>query len=183
MNPVDIIKKYYDPAGQSFEILLRHSMDVAKMAVEIAKKAEHLTLDMDFIKEGAMLHDIGIFMTDAPSLGCYGKNPYITHGYLGRKLLEDMGFYKHGLVCERHIGVGITIDDIIRQNLPLPLRDMTPVSLEEKIICYADKFFSKDKNLRHKQKTIREIEQSLEIYGYDKVLRFRSLAKIFDLFG
>ncbi len=181
MNPVDIIKKYYDPAGQSFEILLRHSTDVTEMALEVAQKTEHLALDIDLIKEGAMLHDIGIFMTNAPALGCYGKNPYISHGYLGRKLLEDMGFYKHGLICERHVGVGITLDDVIRQNLPLPLRDMTPVSFEEKIICYADKFFSKDKNMRNRKKTIKEIEQSLNIYGYDKVVRFRSFVKLFNL--
>jgi len=41
------------------------------------------------------------------------------------------GYPKHGLVCERHTGTGITLEMIIKNNLPLPHRDMVPVSMEE----------------------------------------------------
>ncbi|RLD33932.1 MAG: phosphohydrolase [Bacteroidetes bacterium] len=179
MNPVDIIKKYYNPDSKIFKMLLQHSRNVTKMAVYIALNIKGLNPDIDFIKEAAMLHDIGIFMTNAASLGCYGKYPYICHGYLGRELLEETGLPKHALVCERHVGVGITVDDIKRQKLPLPLRNMEPVSIEEKIICYADKFFNKSKQHADKQKTIEEIEQGLSLFGHSNVIKFRLLTKLF----
>ena len=43
-----------------------------------------------------------------------------------RELLEKEGLPQHALVCDRHTGVGITIEDIRAQELPIPERDMTP---------------------------------------------------------
>ena len=68
------------------------------------------------------------------------KYPYICHGYLGAELVRKEGFPKHALVCERHTGAGLSLQNIIQQDLPVPHREMTPVSLEEQIICFADKF-------------------------------------------
>ena len=61
----------------------------------------------------------------------------------GAELLYKEGLPRHALVCERHIGVGLSIEDIQTQELPLPLRDMRPQTLEEQIVAYADLFFSK----------------------------------------
>ncbi len=59
-----------------------------------------------------MLHDIGIFLTNAPHIGCYGDKPYICHGYLGREILDKEGLPGHAMVCERHVGAGLTVTDI-----------------------------------------------------------------------
>jgi hypothetical protein len=59
---------------------------------------------------------------------------------------QKKGHPELALVCERHIGVGISIAEIQHHNLPLPSRDMIPVSIEEQLICYSDKFFSKNGN-------------------------------------
>ncbi len=53
------------------------------------------------------------------------------------------GLERHALVAERHIGLGITREEIIRQQLPLPRRDMLCESLEEKIICWLICFSAK----------------------------------------
>ena len=90
-----------------------------------------------------MLHDIGIFYCNAPNIHCHGTHTYIEHGYLGAELLRNEGFPKHALVAERHTGTGITIEQIIREDLPIPERDYCPQSIEEKIVCYADKFYLK----------------------------------------
>ena len=58
--------------------------------------------------------------------------------------MRKEGFPRHALVCERHTGAGISLQSIIDQQLPVPHRDMVPVSLEEQVICFADKFFFKD---------------------------------------
>ncbi|MDL1963772.1 MAG: HD domain-containing protein, partial [Deltaproteobacteria bacterium] len=145
-----------------------------------AKKVPQLNPDLDFIKEAAMLHDIGIFLTNIPELNCKGKNPYICHGYLGREILEKIGFPEHALVCERHVGVGITVEDIKHYALPLPKRNMLPVSIEEQIICFADKFFSKNRNSLKKEKSVEDIKKSLEPYGLEKVKRFQSWVDLFE---
>ncbi len=173
-DPVEIIKKFYDPDTKTYKILLQHGKYVAQKALEVATGIMHLNPDLNFISEAAMLHDIGICMTNAPGLGCTGKYNYLCHGYLGREMLTKIGLPKHGLVCERHIGVGIKMQDIKRQKLPLHERNMVPISLEEKIIAFADKFFSKNSRILGKEKSVQEIKNNLLKFGGDKVAIFQS---------
>ena len=161
--------------------MIRHGEQVAAKALEVARGHALESLDMAFIAEAAMLHDIGIFMTRAPGIGCRGSYPYVCHGYLGREILERKGLIRHARVCERHVGVGMTIDDIIEQKLPLPRRDMRPVSLEEQIIAYADKFFSKGGDAA--EKTVPDILRGLERFGAEKAAVFRSWAARFEGYG
>lgn len=173
-----IIDKYYDKDSRLRTILTVHSRLVADKALACARRHD-LNVDMRFIEEAAMLHDIGIFMCDAPGIECRGNLPYICHGVEGRKILEAEGLNRHALVCERHTGSGLTTDDIIRQNLPLPHRDMTPQSLEEKLICYADKFYSKSGDIE-KEKPLEKVILSMSRHGEDALKRFMDLH---DLFG
>jgi uncharacterized protein len=172
-----------------YDIFIQHAQLVAEKALNIARRVPHLNPDMTFIREAAMLHDIAIFMTDAPGIDCHGQYPYVCHGYLGRELLDNLGFPKHGLVCERHVGVGITLEDIRRNNLPIPHREMVPMSIEEKIVCYADKFYSKNPNLAVREKTVGEIRknliksQSLIKYGSDPAARFDAWVNLFEEAG
>ena len=124
-----------------------------------------------------MLHDIGIFKCDAAGIQCFGTEPYICHGRIGAELLRSEGFPRHARVCERHTGAGITKVQIIAQNLPLPQQDFLPETMEEKVICYADKFFSKTHIDR--EKTIEQAEKSLSKFGEEGVLRFREWEKCF----
>ena len=164
MDPVALIQKYYPDDNAPLQyILLRHSADVAEKAAQIAERHPELHLDQRFVYEAAMLHDIGIFMTDAPSIHCYGDKPYICHGYLGAELMRREGYFRHALVCERHTGAGISLEQIERENLPLPHRDLQPVTLEEQVICFADKFFSKTH--LDDEKTVEKARKSLQKYG------------------
>jgi len=158
---------------------MAHGRLVAEKALRAAEAVAHLAPDREFIRQAALLHDIGIRFTHAPGLGCNGRHPYICHGYLGRELLEKEGFPRHALVCERHVGVGISREDIRRQGLPLPLHDMLPVTIEEQIICYADKFFSKNGGGRPREKSLTEIVRNLARHGTDKVEKFMRWAELF----
>ena len=179
MTPLDIIKEFYRPGTNGYATLVYHSEQVTAKALATAVRVPHLEPDLDFIAEAAMLHDIGIFRTDARKLDRHGRHPYLRHGTLGRKLLEEKGLPRQALVCERHVGVGITAEDILTHNLPLPVRDMRPVSIEEQIICYADKFFSKNGNGNGKEKFIGEVLKEIEAYGPDKVERFKGWLTLF----
>jgi len=172
MDPIKTIQKYYKKNCDLYNILLEHSRVVTKKALAVAVNVKHLNPDIEFIKEAGMLHDIGIYLTHDPEIKCFGDKPYVAHGYLGRDILEKEGFKKHALVCERHVGVGITINDIKKYNLPLPLRDMIPLSIEEKIICFADKFYTKNKCTLTQEKSIEEIKKGLARFGNHKVAIF-----------
>ncbi|MDL2222928.1 HDIG domain-containing protein [Bacteroidales bacterium OttesenSCG-928-M11] len=174
---LNIIEKYYDPATDLYKILYNHSRSVADKALEIAQTHPEMEMDLQFIEEASLLHDIGIYKTSAPKIGCNGFFDYICHGYLGCELLKKEGLEKHALVSERHTGSGITKSSIISNNLPLPIRDMLPISMEEKLICLADKFYSKSKP--DKVKSVDQIRKSLLKYGEDSVERLNELIKLF----
>ena len=180
MDAIEILERYYDPNSKTFQILVEHGRQVAGKARVAAQKVAALKPDLDFIDAAAMLHDIGIFQTDTPQFGCFGKHPYICHGILGSDTLKKEDHRQLALVCERHIGVGISKEDIRQHNLPLPDRDMIPVSIEEQIVCYADKFFSKNGNGRPAEKPIKEIIASLKRHGPEKVRRFESWVRMFE---
>ncbi len=171
---LSIINKYYQTESKTHRILLSHSQQVTQKALQIAQKLSPQP-DLQFIEEASMLHDMGIILTNAPDIGCHGKHPYICHGYLGREILEKENLFQHALVCERHIGMGITVKEIEEQNLPLPKRDMVPISIEEKIICLADKFFSKNPTRSDQELTIDAIKKSLARFGTHKVDAFQQL--------
>jgi uncharacterized protein len=177
MIPTDIIKKYYKEGSGAYDILLVHSFSVADKALEIAEMHPELTIDKTFVYEAALLHDIGIFKTNAPGIYCFGEFKYICHGYLGAEIMREEGFEKLALVCERHTGSGLTKETIIQNQLPVPLRDMLPVSIEEKLICFSDKFYSKSK--LDKVKTVEQIRMSLSKYGDESLHRFDEMLKLF----
>jgi uncharacterized protein len=178
MVPADIIKKYYEEESELYKILLAHSYSVADKALEIAKIHPEMHIDKSFVYEAALLHDIGIFQTDAPKIHCFGKSRYICHGFLGAEIMRKEGFERHALVCERHTGSGLTKEDIILNDLPIPPKDMLPLSLEEKLICFSDKFYSKSKP--EKVKTVEGIRKSLSKYGTGSLIRFDEMLKMFS---
>lgn len=176
MNPIEIIDKYYGAQPELRDILLTHSVQVRDRALRIVDTHPEWTVDRVFISEAAMLHDIGILYCYAPSIHCKGDRPYIEHGWLGAELLRREGYPRHALVAERHTGVGISMEQLIRDDVDVPLADYYPESLEEKIICYADKFYSKSHLDR--ETTIGEVRFKLWRYGHDAILRWDSLVKM-----
>ena len=88
------------------------------------------------------------------------------------------GYPRHARVCERHTGAGLSAAEIEAQNLPLPHADLLPETLEEKVICYADKFFSKTKLDR--EKTLEQAERSVAKHGGEGLARFKEMEKLFE---
>ena len=108
------------------ENVIEHCTAVSELAVEIAKKikARKHNIDINFIETAALLHDIGRSRTHG-----------IRHGIEGAEIMKDHPL--HARVCERHLGGGIAKEEAVE--LGLPGRDYLPETLEEKVICYADK--------------------------------------------
>lgn len=174
---LDIIDKYYSVNGELKQTLLIHSRMVADRCLAIAHAHPELNLDIHFLEEAAMLHDIGIFKTNAPSIFCTGTHPYVCHGFLGAELLRKEGFPRHARVCERHTGAGICSQEVKERNIPIPIQDYLPETLEEKVICYADKFYSKSH--LNAEKTPQQVMQSLLKFGTQGGERFQSWITMF----
>ena len=159
-----IIDKYYPDDDELRRLLLKHSRQVAARCQKILKQHPELPVDSQFVEEAAMLHDIGIRWCYAPSIFCYGSEPYIKHGPIGGRLLREMGYERHARVCERHTGTG--------------LPGFEPETLEEQLVCYADKFYSKSHPDR--ELTVVQTAQSLEKFGKAGVLIFLGWAERFE---
>lgn len=174
-----IIDKYYGEGPSDLKtLLLTHSRQVARRALHIVDTHPDLGIDRQFVLEAAMIHDIGIIRCDAPGIFCYGADPYIRHGVDGGAMMRAEGYPRHARVCERHTGAGLSRDEIVRQQLPLPHVSLLPETMEEQVICYADKFYSKS-HLDH-EKTIAEAEHSLAKFGEEGLERFHRWVSMFE---
>lgn len=176
----EIIDKYYASQPELRNVLVTHSEQVRDRALMIVDAhpqwVEQGLVDRRFVEEAAMLHDIGILHCYAPKIFCVGEHKYIEHGYLGAEMLRAEGLYKHALVAERHTGSGITYEQVLREELPIPEGDYCPQSLEEKIICYADKFYSKGH--LGEEVSLSKIRENIWRYGHDAILRWEDMERL-----
>lgn len=167
-----VLEKYF--RGEALCMIMAHGSAVSALSIAIARNVGLGDGDLRFVEEAGMLHDIGVCRVRAPELGLYGDNPYMMHGVLGRGILEAEGLPRHALVCERHIGVGLTGADIVSQGLPLPVRDMVPQTVPEEIVCFADLFYSKAPGRLTQIQSVGAVRKKLAVFGEEKTQLFDS---------
>ena len=120
---IELLKKENTP-----ENVINHCKAVYKKAMKIASNFDNVNVDL--IKKGALLHDIG-----------RSKTHGITHAIEGVKIAKKYGYSEDVLnIIERHIGAGITKEEAI--GLGLPEKYYMPQTLEEKIVAHADNLIS-----------------------------------------
>ena len=184
LEPFEIIRYFYPEDTPLRRLLIAHSEQVRDKALAIWERSG-IVLDARLVADGAMLHDIGICRCHAPSILCGGTEPYIAHGVIGAAMLRDyardhaLDLAPYERICERHTGSGLTAEEIRNRPLPLPVRDFLPETPEEKLICLADKFYSKSGEMR--EKSVKRIRHSLEKFGMDAVRRFDELCAFFGV--
>lgn len=177
-----LFEKYYPAGSPAGGILLKHSKSVADLACAINERMGQ-PLPAEQVRTAAMLHDIGIAQTDAPGIGCHGSEPYLRHGILGADLLRAEGCPEWvARVAERHTGAGITATDIAELHLPLPAdRVLMPETQLERLVCYADKFFSKSGDML--PKSLERVRASMTRHSAATAERFEALHREFGPFN
>lgn len=201
MDYLALLYRYYPEDNALRRMLLHHSRQVCTRALQIVDRHPELGANRALVEAGAMLHDIGIFRTDAPGIHCHGTAHYLLHGIIGAQLLreeaellrqkaehegstsslqeEDTSFYEAlARICERHTGTGLTRQVIAQRGLPMPNQDLLPETIEEQIICYADKFYSKSHLER--ERSIAQTIASLEKFGDAGVEKIRCWTELFE---
>lgn len=119
----------------SNERIIDHCKTVAGVAMVIADEFEKRGKEVDsrVVLAGALLHDIG-----------RSRIQTVRHGLEGSQMLEGEGV--DGKVVEvvrKHVGAGIS--SVEAETLNLPDYDYVPRTLEERIVCFADKMVDSDK--------------------------------------
>jgi len=119
----------------SNERIVSHCRTVAKVASLLADefRMQGKAADARVVAAGALLHDIG--RTRVQTVG---------HGLEGSMMLEGEGVEKSVVdVVRKHVGAGIS--ELEAKSLGLPPLDYVPSTLEERIVCFADKMVDSDR--------------------------------------
>lgn len=183
MDALEIIHHFYPEDTPFRRLLLLHSEQVRDKVCAILEDPLCAGIcrgiDRDLVLNGALLHDIGIGSCHAPDILCEGQVHYLCHGLEGAKMLRSLSadLEPYARICERHTGSGITADDVRRQSLPLPERDFLPETPEERLICLADKFFSKSGDCQ--EKSLDRVRRSMIKFGEASLKRFDALCTEF----
>ena len=91
---------------------------------------------------GALVHDVGAYKVSKD--GFSFDDSYLFHGLYGYLELHKAGFGEEmALFARNHTGSGITRREVIKENLLLPPQDYLPLTVEQKVVAYADCFHTK----------------------------------------
>jgi uncharacterized protein len=113
--------------------VINHCQAVAGLAIEIACQLQNKgqKVDLRLVEAGALLHDIG-----------RSKSHGVEHGIVGASIAESAAVSEAVVnVIRRHVGGGITSEEAKLFGWPEGV--YSPITLEEKIVSYADKRIDK----------------------------------------
>ncbi|MCW4035550.1 MAG: TIGR00295 family protein [Candidatus Bathyarchaeota archaeon] len=158
-------------AGCSKKVV-EHCKAVSALAIKFANicKNKGYPVDVDLVEVGALLHDIG-----------RSKTHDVDHAVVGVEIAESLNLPASIVsIIECHIGGGIGENEA--KMLGLPVKDYLPTTMEQKIVCYADKLISGNK--------VVPIEHTIESFSkklgpnhpaIDRVIRLHE--ELFPLLG
>ncbi|MFI6226339.1 HD domain-containing protein [Micromonospora echinospora] len=175
-SQIRALHERFAPTLDAFDLVYTHCRIVCELAEQLLADQEH-GLDVELVRAGCLLHDIGVYRLYDSSGGREQGN-YVRHGLLGHELLRDLGFPETLCrFCSCHTGMGLSRDDVVRQRIPIPVDDYLAESDEERLVMYADKFHSKRTPpvFVSAATYVSEVRQ----FGRDKVERFAEMAKQF----
>ncbi len=191
---MSLLERFYPEDTPLRRLLLHHSRQVCEKALDVVRRHPELGLDEALVHDGAMVHDIGIVRCHAPGIGCHGTMPYLLHGIAGGEMVReaaaegtwDEAFAPEVLArfCERHTGTGLLAENFSLRGIPVPAvlatdpHALCPETEEERVVCYADKFFSKSHPER--TRTVEQTARSLEGFGMRGVELFLSWAERYE---
>ena len=117
------------------DVIVRHCVTVARVSKALADRFQMRgrPVDRAAVAAGALLHDVGRYRVQT-----------VRHGLVGAEMLAEEGVDDSVVqIVRRHVGAGISADEARR--LGLPDLDYVPRTLEEKIVCFADKLVDSDR--------------------------------------
>lgn len=175
LEEIEALHKKYAPSDLVFNVVFTHCQIVRDIAEQLVDR-NSLNVDIDLVRTASLLHDIGVYpLFNAQNRKIAGRS-YLTHGIEGEAILKAEGLPRElWHVASHHTGVGLTAEDIITDNLPLPVKDYFAETPEEELIMYADKFHSKTTPPYFN--SFEWYKQDLAQFGEAKVRKFEALGE------
>lgn len=167
----------YAPNREAFDIVYNHCQIVLEIADDLLKVKPQPQLNYDLVHAGCLLHDIGVYRLygDNGELD-FSDGKYIQHGLRGAEVLAAEGMDPALVrIASHHTGLGLTTQEIIADNLPLPHEDLMAETAEERLVMYADKFNSKHQNFNQ----FETYRQKAAEYSEEDAARFDNMAAEF----
>ena len=115
--------------------VINHCKAVAELALETANilKDKGFQINFGLVEIGALLHDIG-----------RSKTHTVDHAIVGAEIGKSAGLPDSVVsIIKRHVGGGITNTEA--EKLGWPKDVYVPITLEEKVVSYADKLIENSK--------------------------------------
>lgn len=170
---IRLLHEKHAPTREAFELVHTHCEIVWAIAERLVDGSG---ADAGLVRAGCLLHDVGVYrLYDG---GRLDHARYVRHGVLGHGLLAEEGFAETLCrFCSRHVGVGLTSEDVRRQHLPIPAADYLPETAEERLVMYADKFHTKSDPPAFV--TADAYAAGVRRFGADKVTAFAALREEF----
>ena len=115
--------------------IIKHSIAVAELALKTANiiQSRGIPVDVHLVEIGALLHDIG-----------RSKTHNVDHAIIGAKIAQHLGLPESIIsIIKRHVGAGITPNEAKKFGWKKDI--YIPITLEEKIVTYADNLIEKSK--------------------------------------
>ncbi|QQG48109.1 MAG: HDIG domain-containing protein [archaeon] len=113
----------------SNDAIVRHCKTVARVSMILATElqSQGKAVDKEAVLAGALLHDIG-----------RNRAQTVRHGLEGSLLLKEEGVDEKVVeIVRRHVGAGLSAEEA--KALGFPNLDYIPRSVEEVVVCFADK--------------------------------------------
>jgi uncharacterized protein len=138
--------------------VIRHVEAVAELACEIAEasKERGYNVDVRLVETGALLHDIG-----------RSKTHTVHHAVVGAEIARSLGLPEQVVsIIKKHVGGGIVAREA--KKLGWPKGVYVPQTIEEKIVCYADKLVEGSRRIPI-NKTVERFEQELPRSAVERI--------------
>ncbi|MFD6243578.1 HD domain-containing protein [Streptomyces roseolus] len=175
-DEIRALHRKHAPSDAAFELVFTHCEIVAAIAEQLLSRHGR-DADAELVRAGCLLHDIGVYRL-YDSAGRIDGASYVTHGVLGHRLLAEEGLPETLCrFCSCHTGVGLTQEDVLAQGLPIPPADYVPVTPEERMVMYADKFHSKSTPPRFVSPDT--FEARIARFGPEKATVFQALRRLY----
>jgi uncharacterized protein len=138
--------------------VIRHVEAVSELACEIAEasKERGYQVDVNLVEIGALLHDIG-----------RSKTHTVNHAVAGAEIARSLGLPEQVVsIIKKHVGGGIVAREA--KKLGWPEDVYVPQTIEEKIVCYADKLIEGSRRIPI-NKTVERFEQKLPQSAVERI--------------
>ncbi|HIE18516.1 TPA: TIGR00295 family protein [Candidatus Bathyarchaeota archaeon] len=145
--------------------VIKHCKAVSDLAVKIARKCKRngISVNLDLVRVGALLHDIG-----------RSKTHSVHHPIVGAEIAQSFNLPEPIIrIIKRHLGGGLTAEEA--SELGWPVEDYLPETIEEKIVTYADKLIAGERTVLI-QETIKKLSKRLGVQ-HPSIKRIMNLHK------